>query len=289
MRVMVFGASGFLGEHVYQRLHSQSANGVQVVGTCSKYSQSDGLMPIDLESAPLVKSLVREVHPDAVIWSVKAREGVDESTLHEGGLSSIVNEVGGSSRLIFVSSDAVLPGTEGHYSEETTPARSAGTSWLDRYINAKIEAEVLIRQGCSNFCIVRTGPIFGRRINGDWDARTHGILSALERGERIERPWNLVRTYCYVEDLADSLCELLFSNVQGVLHVGARTPASHFEFATAVAQWFGYPTSQVNGFEISSDEAKRQHVRLDTSMDTSRALECLTTRFRDLRQALTNE
>jgi len=289
MRVLVFGASGFLGAHVYKRLVTQRPPDIDVIGTCSKHSRSEELIPVDLESANVVRSLVREVEPDAVIWCVKARDDADETNLNRTGLVSIVEEFALGSRIIFVSSDAVLPGTEGHYGELATPVRSLGTYWLDRYINAKIEAEMLIRESCSDYCIVRTGPIFGKRVSGEWDSRTDSVLSTLERGERLERPVNLVRTYSHVGDLADSLCELLPSNVHGLIHVGAKTPMTHFDFAMAVAQGSGYPTDPVQGFEISPADAKRRHVRLDTSMDTSWAVECLRTRFRHIHEALEDE
>lgn len=289
MRIMVFGASGFLGAHVYQRLITRSTDGTNVIGTCRMQAHATGLIPIDLESDVIVRSLVQEVEPHAMIWCVKARQNADEAKLL-GGLTSLLEEAGSVTRIIFVSSDAVLPGRMGRYSEEVTPALSVGTSSsLARYINAKIEAEMRISESCSDFCIVRTGPIFGQNVGGEWDTRTDGILSALERGEVLRRPVNLVRTYSQVEDLADGLCELVFSNVQGVLHVGAKTSVSHYDFALAIAQRFGYATDRITAFEIPPEDAARRHLRLDTTLDTCRATQCLTTGFRDVYEALAHE
>ena len=289
VRVIVFGANGFLGAYVYRKLTQPNHPAVHVIGTCGAGSEVRELIPQDLTSDAPVRHLLRDVQPDVVIWCVKAREGQDEIRLTQGGLSAVVDAVGHSSRIIFVSTDAVLPGTAGHYGEATVPVESVGMTGLDHYINAKIEAERLIGENSSDFCIVRPGPIFGTGVDGRWDARTHRLLEALGRGERIEQPLNLIRTYAHVQDLAESLSELARLPVNGVLHVGAPTPASHFDFAMAVAHRASFSTRLVRDFEISPEEATGRQVRLDTSMDTSRAAQCLRTRFRSVPEALAEE
>ncbi len=289
VRIIVFGANGFLGAHVYRKLVKRHGSDALVVGTCSTHSQMPGLISLDVMMHGAVQALLQEVKPDVVIWCVKAREGQDEVRITQGGLSTLVDQVGRSSRIIFVSSDAVLPGSSGHYREDTPPVASRGVTALDHYINGKIAAERLIAEASSNFCIVRPGPIFGTRVTGGWDDRTHRMLEALGRGAGLQQPWNLVRTYSHVQDLADSLCELSQSQVNGVLHVGAPLPTSHFDFGKVLAHRAGYPVQSVRGFEISPEDAAKRHLRLDTSMDTHRATECLHTSFSSVQEALSRE
>lgn len=284
VRVMVFGASGFLGGHVYRNLVNQG--NVDVVGTCGPESQTAGLVPLDLTLGDPVRRLLRDVVPDVIIWCVMARRGDHEIRLSEGGLSTVVHQVGQSTRILFVSTDAVLPGHRGPYGEATPGAESPGTTALDQYINAKIDAERRLGEGAANYCIVRPGPIYGTRVDGRWDGRTRRVLGALGRGESIEQPVNLIRTYSHVEDLAAGLAELTRLPIEGVLHVGSPIPASHWDFATAVAQRAGFSPHLVRGFEISPGEVRERQIRLDTSLDTSRASRCLTTRLRSLDEAL---
>lgn len=288
VRVLVMGASGFLGGQVYKRLQ-RAEDSVRVSGTCSGASPAEGLIPVELTSDRQVRFLLRDMKPDVVIWCVKARQGQDEIPLVRGGLSVLVDEAGLSSRIIFVSTDAALPGIAGRYGESTPLAASAGQAALDHYINAKIEAERMIVARSSDFCIVRSGPIFGRGLDGRWDRRTQEILDALGCGERVERSLNLIRTFVHVQDLAESLCELSRARVNGVLHVGSPCPASYWDFAIAVAHRAGFPTHAVRGTKISPGDAARRQIRLDTSMDTSRAAACLRTRFRNVPEALEGE
>ena len=140
MRILVFGAIGYVGAHVYQQWAADPQ--AAVVGTCSKVRR--------------VRGLLKDVKPDVVIWCAKAREDHEEEEMHRAGLAAVVQEVGPTARLIFLSSDRVLPGKCGHYDERTEPQYSVGSMALDRYINAKIDAERRIQTSVSDFCIVRS-------------------------------------------------------------------------------------------------------------------------------------
>ncbi|NMP22031.1 hypothetical protein [Sulfobacillus harzensis] len=54
--VIVFGASGILGAHVYRKLGARKDAGVQLIGTCGPISKAAGL----------VAGLLRDVRPDAL-------------------------------------------------------------------------------------------------------------------------------------------------------------------------------------------------------------------------------
>lgn len=283
MRILVFGAIGYVGAHVYQQWAADPQ--AAVVGTCSKVRRARGLVAVDLEPDQEVRDLLRAVKPDVVIWCAKAHEDHEEE-MQGAGLAAVVQEVGQTARLIFLSSDGVLPGKSGHYDERTEPQYRVGSMALDRYINAKIDAERRIQTRASDFCIVRSGPVFGRNVHGQWDDRTGRVLDTLARGERMRQPKNLIRTYADVSDLAASVTELSRLSLQGILHVGATVPASHYDYAITLAERWNYSATLIEGFVIDPEDAKQRQVRLNTSMDTKRASNALKRGFRNISEAL---
>lgn len=288
MRVLVIGGSGFLGAHVWEML--RRIQGVDAFGTYGRRRVSDLLQPVDLTSAASVQRLVDRIRPDALVWCAKhTRADMDERVLNDIGLRTAVFASVPNVRLVFVSSDGVLPGVRGPYTESAEPVPMANTEPLALYTNAKIAAEKRIMHECGNYCIARVGPIFGRTVQGGLDDRCRTLLESLERDKICRRPTNLWRTQVHVEDLAEALCELVLGNLQGVMHLGPDRSESHFTFALAVARAFGHPESLIEPFDIDPDDARRREVRLDTTMDTSLARSALCVRFRTASEALVRQ
>ena len=284
MRVLVMGGSGFLGAHVWERL--RRTQGVEAVGTYGR-RVSSLLRPVDLTSSASVRRLVDGIRPDVLVWCARhTRAGLDERALHEVGLRAALSAAGPDVRLVFVSSDGVLPGARGPCTESAEPAPMINMTPLAQYTNAKIAAEKRIARECGNHCIARVGPIFGRTVQGDLDDRCRTLLENLKRGEICRCPANLWRTRAHVEDLAEALCELAAGNLRGVIHLGPERSESHFTFALAAARAFGYSERLIEPFDIDPDDARRREVRLDTTMDTSLARSTLRVRFRTVSEAL---
>lgn len=287
MRTLVLGASGFVGGHCYRLL---SARGDDVVGTVGPSTPATGdLRALDIATPDGLRRLLWAIKPHAVIWCIKRNAvGADERTQNEMGLS-VLREFDADQRLVFVSTDGVLPGVRGPYDEATTPQQILLDHPLAAYTNAKLWAEQYVTAHFPRACTVRVGPIYGRSVLGHWDDRVGQIRAELATGRPLSRAANIRRTFIEVQDLAQALVELSGNDVCGLLHLGPATSESHLSFARKVAMVWGLPDNLIEAFSLSEDEVRRRKVRLDTTMSTAKAQQVLQTRFRSVSQGLAPE
>jgi len=284
MKILVVGASGFLGGHVFQILRNTPNVGVS--GTYGRHAVSADLYPVNLADDQSVKFMMNTIEPDVVLWCAKHTTDSSERELNLIGLRTLLESASPGMRLIFVSTDGFLPGTDGNYDETTVPAPIDSDSSVAVYTNSKLEAEEFITSSRDNFSIVRVGPIYGRAISGIWDQRVSGLIDAFNRGETVLRATNIRRTFIHVEDLARALVELGQTDYRGIIHLGPTESANHFEFARTVCTVFGFEDRQVEPYFVPDEEISSKAIRADTTLDTRTAERILRTPFRTVTQGI---
>lgn len=290
VNILVVGASGFLGAHVYRRLLEEGEN---VLGTCGRHHRP-GLQTIDLLDTQVTTSFLNSLRtePDVIIWCAKRnRENDDEQALNETGLRDLARSVPDTTRLIFVSTDGVLPGTGGPHGEEVTPSPFSSDSSIARYTNGKLWAERWLQSDsplAHTTTIVRTGMIYGRAVSGEWDTRTAAVLKDFASGEAFSRADNLLRTFVHVEELASALCELASIDcIPSILHAGPEKGESHYTFAGAIARAWSLPMHLLRPHRVPPEDVKEREVRLDTRLNTSLLRSKLATPFRSVDEMFT--
>ena len=261
-------------------------------GTCGRHHRP-GLQAIDLldpqATARYLISLRPE--PDVIIWCAKRNhENDNERALNENGLRNLTCSVPDATRLIFVSTDGLLPGTGAPHGEDVRPVPFSSDSAIARYTNGKLWAEQWLQNSsplARTTTIVRTGMIYGRAASGEWDGRTAAVLNDFALGQPFPRADNLMRTFVHVEDLASALCELVIDFVPGILHAGPEHGESHYTFARAVGRAWSLPVHLLRPHRIPFADVEEREIRLDTRLDTSFLLSRLKTRFHSVEQAFT--
>ncbi len=278
----MIGASGFLGAHVYRRLLNE---GAQVHGTCAR-RRLPGLQEVDLLDTRALGRCLDGLRPNVVIWCAKRTDEPgedDERALLETGLRFLARFVPATTRLIFVSTDGVLPGTGGPHAEGVIPMPFASESAIARYTNAKLRAEQWLQTSsplASKTTIVRTGMIYGQAVTGLWDPRTTAVLTDFASGGSFTRADNLLRTFVHVEELATALCELAAIDcIPGIVHAGPEQGESHYTFARAIARAWSLPLDLLRPHRIPPEDVEEREVRLDTRLDTSFLRSKLKSRF----------
>ncbi|QUI23999.1 sugar nucleotide-binding protein [Vallitalea pronyensis] len=272
MRILVLGASGYLGESVYHQLHKKYEN---VLGTFNS-SPKNRLIQLSVLDKKAVTQVMTSYKPQVIIWCIK-EDGRDVTF---DGLSSILDNISPYVRLIYVSTDGFMGG-HGQYKEDTKMVYYQHNP-LAAYINHKINAEKYIMANHPNHVIIRTGPIYGKNILGNLDKRTLQIMDKLLKKEKIYRALNLYKTFVHVQDLAELIMELSNHDYQGILHVGPKTKESYYSFNKKVAHQLRLDSTYLIEYEISMDKARIEEIVLDTSMDTTTCRWLFHTHFRSV-------
>lgn len=278
MKVLVLGASGFLGAHIHRNLLKDNRF-KEIVGT-SNSSEIVGLYNIDINNEKEFDELYRKYDPDFVIWSVMSAD--NEETLIHKGLKYLLNMMDKQTKLIYVSTDGIFSSGEGCFDEYAVSSYLDTHNPLSAYTNAKIDGEKMIQKEHQNYIILRTGPLYGQDINGDWDFRVLALQSALTANTPYKRADNLFKTFVHVEDLAHAIIELLAIDYTGFLHVGPKTKESYYTFSQKMAEKLNLYHTLIEPGRIPIKEAIKRGVSLDTSLNTVKCSSLLKTKFREV-------
>ena len=213
MRILVTGASGFVGNEFLKVL-----SGHEVTGTGLSRARQ-GLLPLDLTDREQVRRTMVEISPEVVIHCA-ARPSADWCETHREQARSInllpsvalAEECRRSrSKLVFLSTDYVFDGVCGPYCETDT------TGPINVYGRLKLEAEEAIKRSTRNNIIVRTTNVYGFDPESKNFLMT--MLPQLARGERVRVAADQFGNPTAVGDLCTVVRELIENGCVGTFHV----------------------------------------------------------------------
>lgn len=275
MKILVLGASGYLGESVFRRLYDQKK--YDVLGTYNRSSRKDDLVQLSIYNENQTRKLIKEFNPDIIIWCIK--DNGNEEVVSNKGLNNLLDLISPNKRLIYVSTDGFFEG-KGNYSEDVDMIYYASEDSIGRYVNNKINGENLIIKNHKNYAILRIGPIYGKNINGNWDKRINDLMIHLSANKVISRTSNLYKTFIHVEDLVSLIVEIIEHDYIGVLHVGPEDKESYYSFNKKMAKQLKLDDSLISEDRLTVEEANKKGIPLDTSMNTSKCRNLFNTHFR---------
>ena len=145
--------------------------------------------------------------------------------------------------------------------------------YLSTYINGKIKGESKVRKH-PNHVIVRPGSIYGYDYDGKMDLRMKKLLEISKTGETYSRTVNMYASFVHVQDLADAIIELTFSDFKGIINISGETPVSFYDFNINLAKLLNID----NSFIIS--DSKPEDVYHNLNNDKRKGL--LDTLIRDI-------
>lgn len=275
MKICVFGASGYVGSSIYERLkHAAEAT---VVGTyLGDAALSDELYQLDVNEPESFSNFFKNEKPDVVVWA--AMSGPNEHKLTDQGIMHLLTHLTPQTKLVYISSDFVFSHGDGPYSEDDPLSNLPNDHSFSNYANGKVKAERLIDKEFSNYVVLRAGPIYGKSAVGKLDERTENLIYHLRTGEPIAFRDDLIRTFVHIEDLTNVLEEMVSNDVKGVFHVGPNTQQSFYAFMKARARDMGYDETLV--IKGSEKEELDKEIPKNTSLNTGNINEVTSQQFR---------
>ena len=240
MRILIIGASGFIGQYVSRRLTETAAHAVH--GTYLSWPPTGDAIAwlrVELTDSAGLEKVFQATRPEAVLHlaamadvGMAERERERATAVNVAGTSTIARlcERHGA-KLVFVSTEYVFDGKRGYYQEDEEPSPTT------HYGQTKWEAEQAVMRLASRWSILRTSivygwPTLGKRNFVPW------LVQCLRSGQPYHGSTGVYRTPVYVEDLADGIARLVEGEFQGIHHVAGRDWVSMYDFAVEVARSF---------------------------------------------------
>ena len=240
MRILIIGASGFIGQYMSRRLTETAAHAVY--GTCWSWSPAGDaitLIRVELTDRTGLEEAFAAARPEVVLHlaamadvGMAERERERATAVNVAGTSTIARlSERHRAKLVFVSTEYVFDGKRGYYREDEEPSPTT------HYGQTKWEAEQTVMDLVSRWSILRTSivygwPPLGKRNFVPW------LIQRLRSGQPHYGSTGVYRTPVYVEDLADGIARLVEGDFQGIHHVAGRDWVSMYDFAVEVARGF---------------------------------------------------
>ena len=229
MRVVLFGASGLLGQELVKELKTE-----QLTAPSSKDA--------DLRDRTRVGEVIRDSRPDWIILSA-AYTDVDGCESNpdlafavncEGAINVAQAAREAGSRLMFLSTDYVFDGSK-RSPYEISDARNPASV----YGESKARAEGRLLEILPDVCIVRTSWLFGH--GGKCFPAT--ILKLASSRPEISVVNDQRGGPTFTRDLASALAQLCRASARGIVHVTNSGNCTWYEFAAEIVKMSALSTT----------------------------------------------
>ena len=259
MRVLIVGASGFIGQYLVR--HLNETPGHEVVGTfLSRAPGDDGNSwhRVELTDAASLEQVFRLALPDVVVHLAAiadlrtAERDPDRATAVNVVATSEIAQLCKlhGAKLIFVSTEYVFDGQRGYYREDDAPSPTT------HYGQTKWEAEREVAKLASQWSILRTSIVYGWPAPGQRNFAPW-LIERLRSGQPYHGATDVYRTPIYVEHLADGIARLVEGDYPGIQHLAGGDWVSMYNFAVAVAEAFRLDSRLVIPIDAASAGSER--------------------------------
>jgi dTDP-4-dehydrorhamnose reductase len=286
-RILITGASGFLGGHLAA---AAASAGEDVTAAFHARRPEKGLpmrwMQLDLEDEQGTIETVRSARPQIVVHAAAmakpddcAREPEKAERVNTGGSRAVARACAAvGARLVLVSTDLVFDGGAPPYAEDA-PVRP-----LSLYGRTKLLAERAVLEGVPDAAAARVTLLYGRpAIGGSSFSET--LRTSWEAGKTTALFTNQYRTMIGGANLAAALLELAHSEFRGLIHIGGAERISRLEFGLRLAARLGVDPALIRP-AVMADYSPPALRPADVSLEIGLARRVLRTPLLDCRAGL---
>jgi dTDP-4-dehydrorhamnose reductase len=247
--ILVLGASGFIGSHIYSGLKESS---FPVVGTCFSHDRPESLYfdlcNMDINDLELDFKRIRYL-----IISAALHTKIDDSKrcwaeaypINVGKVNRIVSFCFQNDVIpVYISTDNVFDGVKGCYKEEDERRP------INCYGRIRNEVENFLLDSGRPFVILRMGKVFGTDV--DDGTLITAMIDILRRKRRIDCAMDQVFTPVHIGELTEFASHIIARGNTGIFHVASLKPTTRYEIAVKIVDYFGFKDTQVCSCKINS-------------------------------------
>ncbi len=218
-RILITGASGWIGRSLFLHLHKLDPIGVYCNSTIAP--PTDRWVRADLRNEAEVAALLEHYRPDVVFHCAalpSPRKNMEQPILAEatnvGVTKNIVAHLSKGTHIIFLSSDVVFNGVDPAPTEDTAPEP------LTLHGQLKVQCENIITKTHSKFHVLRLATVHSL---GDSSSNSFidRALEDLTSCKRVYAFQNISRCYTRIGELLEVLVRLIDDEHYGIYNMGS--------------------------------------------------------------------
>lgn len=280
MQILIIGASGYLGNHVYKYFKNCYED---VIGTYRLRQVDSSMVRFDMNKDDINRIVHFQKDKDkcAVICAAETRWDICEVNAEESFQTNVLSTIDLIEKLkqmgyyiIFCSSDAVYAGTQGNYKETDV------IEPVNEYAKMKLQVEEYIIEHCPNACIFRLSKMVGD-INSPRDIFSEWKKLAIEKKDIYCIKGNCFSPV-YVDDVVKCI-EIAFNNrISGIYNICGDVIYNRADLCKAFLKTLGLIS---NVYEKNEEEfgflSKRS---MNVGMNNQKAKEALRYSFTNMEE-----
>jgi len=263
MKILIIGASGFLGKKIYTELSKQH----EIAGTCMS-KRMEGLRYLDITNRNGVEKFFQGIHPDLIIHTaaicnsdfceVNKRRAWKVNVEGTRNLVYICKKM--KIKLFYISTDYVFDGESGPYNEESKP------NPINYYGLTKLEGERVVKEELYNYVILRPTILYGYNNEQDKETFVKKVIRSLKKEEELAVDGYTKKYPILIDDIAGGLRRLIEADYRGVVHMGGREAVTRYQWALKIAEVFGLNKNKIKPILIKPLARRPYNVNLKSEI-----------------------
>jgi dTDP-4-dehydrorhamnose reductase len=234
-RIAVIGASGFLGERMFNFLHSKARNETDVLGT--GFSKTTQFIPLDVTDEENIREFFSKNKVDVVIYSAgeadadKTKKDMPRAMALNADVVSLIKKYF-KGKFVYISTEYVFDGQDNTAPYTTT---SQGNP-VNEYGLTKVEGEKLTSKEFVDSIILRIGVLYGYNHPSDKMHFAKDVLEKLKNGQDFAVDDKQLKRPVMTDDVAWTVRKLIQHDARGTFHINGFEPMTKYQEAIAIAQ-----------------------------------------------------
>jgi len=268
VRILITGASGFIGSHLGHWLSREH----DIVGIVNRAHREPSFRfaRVDLRDERAVAAWMESFVPHVIVHSAALSRVVECEDQPDAAFSLNVRVTTQlvrwaerlRSKFIFLSSDQVFSGCKGGLRESDTPDP------VSVYGRTKLEGERVVLSSAARCVVVRSNSVVGLSI-GWGESFSQMVLNRMRQGLPVTLFQDQYRSPIHIRAMVRVLERACVQNINGLLHVGGLKRMSRLDVGYAVARAYGMSADLIEPASYLS-HPRASLMTADTSYDIAR-------------------